>query len=473
MKNKIINRLIIFIILFELIIYLLTPFISSYSNYFISILLILVLIKFYLYKKKDYKSYIFLIMVIGILIRTLYILNVSINNINHDLGNLNNDGSLTNYGHLAYIYTIYSTGKLPLVNTFQMYHPPLWHLIGALWIKVNTIFDVSIMDAFEGLQVISCIFSSLLMIIIYKIIEKIKMKDNYKVLTCLLMFSYPTYTYLAGSINNDLLLYFFEYLIILYALKWYENDSWKNTILLALSTGLCVMTKFNGVIMAIPLMYFFIKKLIKNIKKKNNLVLLIKKYLLFGLISLPIGLWFQVRNFLLFGNNDMSLPIKLYTGNHSIISRFVLFSFKEFFEFIPLPHDYNLPSFMIKSMIVDEFWFDKPYAIFIILVVLNLLFVVVSLIATYKYLKNNKKDNNINFLLVLLLTNIVSEIIFYFQYPYSCSMCFRYVMTIVFSLAVLLFNYLSIVKNKRVYNIVLNVLLFFSILSFYLPYILK
>ena len=182
MKSKIINRLIIFIVLFELIILLLTPFISSFANFLITFLLIIVLVKFYLYKKKDYKSYIFLIMIVGILVRTLYILNVGINNMNHDLGNLHTDGSITNYGHLWYIYTIYSTGKLPSVNNFQMYHPPLWHYIAAIWLKINTLFGVSIMDAFENLQTVSCILSSLLMIIIYKIVEKIKMKDNYKVL---------------------------------------------------------------------------------------------------------------------------------------------------------------------------------------------------------------------------------------------------------------------------------------------------
>ena len=472
MSNKIISRFIIFIVLFELTIYLLTPFISSFSNYFISFLIILVLIRFYLYKNKDYKSYIFLIMVVGVLIRTLYVLNVGIDNMNHDLGNLFTDGSITNYGHLRYIHTIYSTGKLPTINTFQMYQPPLWHLIGALWLKINTKLGVSVMDAFEGLQTITCILSSLLMIIIYKIIEKIKMKDNYKVLACLLMFSYPTYIYLAGSINNDLLLYVFEYLIILYAFKWYEDDSWKNTILLALLTGLCVMTKFNGVIMSIPLIYFFIKKLVISIKKKK-VHTIIKKYLVFGIISLPIGLWFQVRNFLLFGNNDMAIPLELYTGNHSLASRYILFSFKEFFEFIPLPEDYNLPSFMIKSMIADEFWFNKPYPIFIILVILNLLIVAVSLFTIYKYIRTKKKDNKLNFLLVLLLINIVSEIVFYYQYPYSCSMCFRYVMTLLFSLIIILFNYFSTINNKKLYKVLLNISLFFSILSFYLPYILK
>ena len=225
--------------------------------------------------------------------------------------------------------------------------------------------------------------------------------------------------------------------------------------------------------MAIPLMYFFIKKLILSIKKKKRVASLIKKYLVFGIISLPIGLWFQVRNFIMFGNNDMSLPVKLYIGNHSLLSRFVLFSFKEFLEFIPLPLDYNLPSFMVKSMIVDEFWFDRPYPIFIILVSMNLVFVIVSLFAIYKYLRNKKKDNTLNFILVLLLTNVVSETIFYYQYPYTCTMCFRYVMTILLSFSVLLFHYFSTVNNKKIFNLISNILIFFSALSFYLPYMLK
>ena len=43
-------------------------------------------------------------------------------------------------GHLAYIETIYQTGKLPTSNSWQFYQQPLHHIIAAGWLKINEFF---------------------------------------------------------------------------------------------------------------------------------------------------------------------------------------------------------------------------------------------------------------------------------------------------------------------------------------------
>ncbi len=64
-------------------------------------------------KKINYKMIIIIIILIGLILRTVYILYTPINVRQHDVGT--NDSS----GHLSYIETIYKTGKLPKNNEFQ------------------------------------------------------------------------------------------------------------------------------------------------------------------------------------------------------------------------------------------------------------------------------------------------------------------------------------------------------------------
>ena len=467
-NNKVSICFIIFVIVFELLTYVITHY---YKNYYIytGIVTLLVLFSFLKYRKShklNYKNYIFLIMVFAVIVRTLYILKVDIPLMQHDVGVLGDNGTELTYGHIKYIYTLFKTGSLPLVNYYQFYHPPFWHLIGALWLKFNDLLNISIPTAIEGLQFVTCMISSFTMLVIYKIVDKIKISEKYKLIICTLMFSYPTYIYLAGSINNDPLLYLMEYLIILYSIKWYENNSWKNTILLALFTGLCVMTKFSGGILAIPIIYIFLKKLVEYIKSKEKVILLFIKYFLFGIISLPIGLWYQIRNTIMFGSNGVPPVPEVSVANYSLIDRFFSFSFKEFLTFSPSYADYNLPSYIAKSSILDEFGYSKSL-ITILLVVINLIFIILFIIYSVKYLFSKKKNFIISFLWVLLVTNVISFYIFNYLSPYTCSMNYRYIMTTCFSGFTILFYNLDYSKKTKLKSIIFNLAVLFSILSFY------
>ena len=164
-----------------------------------------------------------------------------------------------------------------------------------------TVLGIELERSIEGIQIITAIFSSLTIIVVYKIVEKIKIKDIYKVLIIAFMTFHPTFILLSGSINNDCLLTFLTFMIIIYLIKWNENNNIKNTIILAVVTGCTVMTKVSGAIMAIPIAMVFIDKFAFTIKReKQNTIKLIAKFLLFGLISLPLGLWHPIRNLILF-----------------------------------------------------------------------------------------------------------------------------------------------------------------------------
>ena len=89
-------------------------------------------------KKVNHKKIILSIIMIGIILRTVYILYTPIDVRQHDVE--------SDVGHIAYIETIYKTGKLPESNKWQFYHQPLHHIISAEWLKINEIFRSRLRD---------------------------------------------------------------------------------------------------------------------------------------------------------------------------------------------------------------------------------------------------------------------------------------------------------------------------------------
>ena len=316
--------LILSTLLFQFIIYL-TPF---YSNTFQYILLALyvILVLLLLYDRKNPKKNAFyIIYLVGVLIRTLYIINTSIYVRQHDVGNTHGTG------HLGYIYMLYHTHQLPPNISGLFYHPPLWHLLGCFWLEFNKLMGINIIMSLEGIQLLTLFLSSFSILAVKSICDKLKLKEKYILIAIAFISFHPTMIILSGSISNDMLLTFLEIMIINFLIKWYDQTTIKNTIILAITTGLCVMTKTNGAIMAIPIMYVFIKKFIEVYHNKlMSIKEYIKKILLFGIISLPIGIWFPIRNMIKFHDYHFVLDLgeNMYTGNHSIISRFFILNLK-------------------------------------------------------------------------------------------------------------------------------------------------
>ena len=473
-KKKKISSIIpiLFIVLFELLIYFITPYIK-HNNEFIISLVVLASVGYISYGKikNDFsiKSFTYYLLIIGVLVRTLYMLKTDIYTRQHDVETLDSNG------HLAYIYELFKLGKLPLRNDWQFYQPPLFHSLGALWLEFNYKIGINLDRALEGIQVLTVIFSSITMIYAYKIVDKLKIGDKYKLLINAFMIFYPTFIILSGSINNDCLLVMLEFAIIYHLINWYEKSNWLNTIILALVTGLCVMTKFNGAIMAVPILYVFIKKFINIYKEdKTKLVSIIKKIIVFGVISLTIGLWFQVRGYLLFDKAEVPKPASFTdVSDHSTVERFISLDYKslKIDPYVKIPKEYNIYTYLVKTSIFGEYTFDfnDMYAVMFLLI--NITLVVLSTIYIIKYIFS-KKNVILSILFFTWLINIISFYIFNIKYPYFCSMDFRYIVPTVFSGIVLLV--VGNIKNEKKYwGLIVNCLvclftIFSSLFAFFI-----
>ncbi len=464
------------IVLFFVLMYIIEPLIENHIRSIIAIGIMLTIGGFYVAKrvkklKINCKSIILIIMVVGILTRAMYIIYTPITERQHDVYSINDQG------HLGYIYTIYQTGKLPDTNSIQFYHPPLFHLIAAGWLKVNDVFNVSLDRSIEGIQIITAIFSSLIMLVAYRIVEKIEIKNIYKILIMAVMAFHPTFIILAGSINNDVLMILLSFYIILYLIKWNDNPNIKNTSVLAVITGCAVMTKVSGAIMAVPIMYTFIRKIFEIHKtEKNKLLRLFGKILLFGVISLPLGLWHPIRNLVLFSQpiGGVLLPADgLYVGQYSLFERFLTISFKEMFgyTYCVIPGDYNIFAYIVKCSILGEFTYNNINIYVTFFKFINTIIILAIVLCTFiligKYKRKDKNSFIIMILLITFFTNMISYYSFNIQYPYLCTMDFRYIVPTIFTGIVTICVVLDeFIKNDIIKELIEYVVILFCILSF-------
>lgn len=411
--------------------------------------------------KINYKKLILAVSIIGIILRIIYITYTPITQRQHDMEK--------EVGHLAYIETIYERGKLPEHNKWQFYQQPLHHIISAGWLKIAEIFGIELETAEESLQILTAIYSSTIIVISFFILKELGINDKLKLLVMTIIAIHPTFIILSGSINNDILMIMLTFLGILYLIKWYKNSSMKNTIILAITTGLIALTKISGTIIAVPILYVFIDKFWKDYFTEKNRKMVIKKYalecIIFGIIALGIGLSYSIRNFLLFNQSIFYVPKAgqvVYCGDRSLFDRFNLFS-KEWLKVFAYPtEDCNVWTYLIKSSLFGEYHLESINAISGVLLVLNIVIVAISLLCLGKIIIEKKQPMEIRMIIVFYITQMLMFIYSNIAMPYACTMDFRYIVpTILFGMIFIAEG----IKGTKYERAISSVIYLFAILS--------
>lgn len=423
------------------------------------------------FMNKNYKKISIVIIIIGIILRMIYISYTTINERQHDMENAR--------GHLAYINEIYETGKLPSDNRGQFYHPPLHHIISAGFLKLQTSLNIEIDDAKENLQILTVIYSSIILITIFFILNRINIKNIYKLIVLLIMAVYPTFIILSGSINNDVLSIMFEFLIILYLLKWYEDSSIKNTIILGIFTALALLTKVSTIMMGVPIAAVFLDKFILEFckNKKETIKKYLIRFLIFGLISIGIGFIYIFRNMILFGQKPLyvlKVVNLLYCGNASFIERCRIFSPELIKQTYCAPYENcNIFSYIVKCSMFGEYRPSIETYNFIaeVLKWTNVFLIFISILAIIKLIIRHyvrrKKNNNTSIVgkfLIIYFVIIAAYIYGVFSMPYGCTMDFRYIVPTAFLGIILMYIDLDESQNEKYYKIYRNIIYILSVI---------
>jgi len=388
------------------------------------------------YLKND-KYFLLFVMVFSLLVRLYYICSISVFDMQHDVGTPD-----TYYGHLGYISYYMQNFHLPdfdVREAFQFWHPPLHHWISAAFLAIIWKVFPDMHGNYEPLQLLPLLYITLCIWIVWKLLNLWNFKGASLYLPFLIIAFHPTFIILSGSVNNDALCFLFTILSIYLSLLWYRSPSIKLIIACALSIGLGMSSKGTAAIAAFPMAFIFLVGLFKYKMKVFG------QLILFGIISLPLGMWWYIRNYILF-----DVPINYiyrtstdaigYLGNVPTWKRVFDFDIRRFsFQNIYVQFEgrfteVNPITALLKSAVYGQSWFN--YNIYIRIVAYPLVFIwtvftTLSLYALPGLLKKSKEFliSNIS-IIILFVVQFISYYTFCIEYPYVWTMDIRYALPI-------------------------------------------
>ena len=295
--------------------------------------------------------------------------------------------------------------------------------------KCISLFTTNNRILIESLEFLSIIYSVLTIIIVYKIMKEIGFDDKQTILPIILLTFHPLFIFLSRLVNTDGLVNLLMLISVLYLIKWYKNPTYKNISILAISIGLAGMTKTSVLVMAIPIIFVYMKKVIKEADNFKLLKTIIFQGLILVVITLPMIFWYQFRNYYKFNQPFFGIVEALdilKVKNNSFGARWILN--QEFFNEILEKQASNVWANLIISSINFSIDFDAiPFAISMMLRGMSLIFIIISIISIIKNFKNEENKDLLSILLVTYISWIFGYIYFNYSLPYSCTIHARYI----------------------------------------------
>ncbi len=411
----------------------------------------------------------------GMVLRTFFVLTHDIYTLQNDTGAFTGAGTdQINIGHLGYIEYLYKFGKFPDFDPYEVFgyfHPPVHHIIEALWLTFQRVIGVSELSAFENLQIPTLIYSGLCMLVMLHILTECDVPRNMLTFGMALLCFYPRMMVLAGSVNNDILALLLLMTTIWRALVWIRKKSYGNAMLMALSLGFSMITKLNAAICVFSIGLVLVVYLIK-VFRDGNLVEIRKtigQYVVFAVISIPIGLSYILRNLILFGKKP-GLPTQgegsvMYFGDYpvwSIIGVPALSDLHIEFPFQAISGDscHNVWVILFQTgLFAEGYPADIGRALLIVAQITYVASMLVALVTSVIFLVGYGlrifKELGSLFMWSTYVFMLLSFMLYILKYPYTCSGDFRYMA------ATLVFTSLGFVlaQKNRVSKIIINTLM--------------
>ncbi len=404
----------------------------------------------YIHKRTKKDGILIGTLITAFIIRFFYIMYTPTWERQHDVIGFNNGKGI---GQAALIEWLAENVKLPDFDPrtrWGFFQPLLHHIISAAWLKINLVIGVNYDKACENIQILTLIYSMIFVFFGIRLLREMKLSGMPFRAAAFLIALHPSFILMAGSVNNDMLCLTLLIMSVFYAICWYNDSTYGNIVKTAFCIGGAMMAKLSGFLAAPAIAFLFLMKLIRSGKKEAFGYL--KQFVLFGCISFPIGLFFPIRNLILFGVPLMYMPeVGEPVGDHSIISRIfdvrVTSPYSSMVKNGNTFDEFNVPVAMIKTSLTGEYdlgavnRYITPFAW--ILFITGSVLAVVAFLATILYTRrpckkmNNKGINDKELLfqdpvirifwLILYATGLIFYLRLAFSVPNFSSEDFRYV----------------------------------------------
>ncbi len=436
--------------------------IRSYSFAFLVITTVIILIAF---RKNLPSTPVFYTVISGMFLKLAYVLYTPVWCRQHDFIDFG-----ATEGHAAYMEYILSHKALPDFDpreVWAFFQPPLHHIISACWMWINIRLGVAENHMRKNVQILPLFYMCALMIFVYLITRELNMRKEAVLVTMLLTSFHPVCILMSGSLNNDALSVLLTVMAVYFAILWYMYPTTGKIIMLAAAIGSAMMAKLSSALVAPGIGAMMIYKMVKDtngLKEKPKVISYILELIPFALIVFPLGLWWPVRNKLMFDMPVGYIPaVGEDVGGISMLYR--LFDVRTASPFLYMKsngyqyNEYNLILATIKSSLFGEGAFENISPVLTIaawiLLALCVIIIVLSFAALIRtcFSKEAGPDNGIKILLgVSVLTFVAGYIWFALKGANLSAMDYRYAAASVSMLAVFLglwYDRLSLTgKNK-------------------------
>ncbi len=253
------------------------------------------------YQKTFPATAVFHTMIAGMLLKIAYVIYTPVWCRQHDVIDFG-----ASEGHAAYIQYILANKALPDFDprsVWAFFQPPLHHMISAFWMWINIRLGIPEVRVYKNVQILPLIYMFILMFVVYLICKELGMRRGGTLVTMLITSFHPIFILMSGSINNDALSVMLMTVSIYLAILWYMYPTTGKIIALAFSIGLAMSAKFSSAMVAIPIGITMLYKMWNDTEKCHNrqkVCSYILELVPFAIIVFPLGLWWPIRNKILF-----------------------------------------------------------------------------------------------------------------------------------------------------------------------------
>ncbi len=376
------------------------------------------------------------------LIKLFYVVLTQAHIVQNDLEALD----AKSFGHLGYVYQIYTTGRLPEVNPvghYQFYQPPLHYIISALCMRLYSLFGIEFSSMDEILQVLPLFYTTAILVLINKIGRQLKCSLLGRCIAVGIAAFFPYSIFMGGAINNDTLTTLFMMLCVYATLKWYEKPNMKGVLIMAVCIGCAMMTKLSGAMIA-PSMALVM--LWRAWKDRSQWTVYLRQFVCFGLVAFPLGLWYSLLRWVQYRMPfgfvcAVSEEAKQFIGMYTKRQRFADYGYA--LNYLSLRWDnmnevdYNIPVSLVKFSVFNELDYycsnHVTYSLGTIVfwATLVLFILLAAALAAWLFMKEYKAIDKV-FMISGISVIMYAYVQFCFAYKHVCTMNVRYVMTAVY-----------------------------------------
>lgn len=223
-----------------------------------------------------------------------------------------------------------------------VFHGPTYYYLGAGVLIISKALKIDSLLTLHIFSLILMLIGNFIFFLLFKKLSKyIRNKKQFIIYATSLSVFLPLHLYAGIAIHNYSLFYLLAILSFYLYTIFLENKTLKNSILLGIALGLCLLTSIGGLLLIVVLAIHYLYDYYKKIEERNLLL----TSLIIGII---IGSYTHIRNYILF--NDLIWGGINNFGERSFLT--ILRAMSSYFGGIYGGYDLFFPLIISASIII-------------------------------------------------------------------------------------------------------------------------